>query len=72
MGMQWPDDRLLDEGMEPSDSWVDDPTAEDERPAARPRDRRDKYVARRNIERYWELKALRSHLDEFDTVDSEF
>jgi hypothetical protein len=72
MGIQWTDDRLLDEGMESSDSWVDDPPADDERPGGRLRDRRDKYVARRSIERYWELKALRSHLDEFDTVDSEF
>jgi hypothetical protein len=36
------------------------------------KERRNKYVARRHIERYLELKALRSRLDDYDAVDPEF
>jgi hypothetical protein len=73
MGSQWTSDRFLNEqtAVEPAESWMEDASAEDEK-LATPKDRRNKYVARRSIERYWELKALRSHLDEFDTVEGEF
>ena len=73
MGSQWTSDRFLNEQavVEPSESWMEDASADDEK-LATPKDRRNKYVARRSIERYWELKALRSHLDEFDTVEGEF
>ena len=35
------------------------------------KERRNKYLARRHIERYLELKALRSRLDDYDAVDPE-
>jgi hypothetical protein len=74
MGIQWTNYRAVDEEeLEPSDAWGDnEAAAEEDRTAAPSKEPRTKYVARRSIERYWEMKALRSHLDEFDTVDSEF
>jgi hypothetical protein len=73
MGTKWTNYPVVDEeDLESSDAWGEEATVEEERTAAPPKEPRRKYVARRSIERYWELKALRSHLDEFDTVDSEF
>lgn len=66
---------VLDEG-EPvglPEAWQDaDAEGGDISISVSAKDRRNKYLARRHIERYLELKALRSHLDDYDAVDPEF
>jgi hypothetical protein len=74
MSVELSEERLYEEGGEfdAPVAWTDEDMQEADVARIPAKERRGKYVARRDIERYWEWKALRSHLDDFVPIDAEF
>jgi hypothetical protein len=68
------EDRFFEQGdgLDAPEAWAEEELSEAEPVPTTAKGRGNKYIARRHIERYWELRALRNHLDDFDTVDPDF
>jgi hypothetical protein len=60
------------EGIEIHELWTEEEVPDAEPAPSIVKGRGNKYVARRYVERYWEWKALRNQLDDFDIVDPDF
>jgi hypothetical protein len=59
-------------GIEIHELWTEEDVLDTEPAPSTIKVHGNKSVARKHIERYWERKALRDQLDDFDSVDPDF